>query len=74
MEVHGSVPDGKQPFVPQKPGQQLGGLRVAGRIELTPGHWRTDYRTVEFVTRAGAPNNTRASFVLESGTSTLNKA
>lgn len=37
------------------------------RCELTPQHWRTDYRTVPFVTKPGAPVNTRASFVVESG-------
>ena len=30
------------------------------RCELTPQHWRTDYRTVPFVTNPGAPLNTRA--------------
>ena len=42
--------------------------------EVTPKQWRTDYRTVEYVTRAGAPLNTRATYVLEDGKSTLNKA
>ena len=37
------------------------------RCELTPQQWRTDYRTVPFVTKPGAPLNTRASFVIESG-------
>ena len=42
--------------------------------EITPQQWRTDFRTVEYVTRKGAPLNTRASFVVESGQSKLNKA
>ncbi|HEX3132596.1 MAG TPA: alkaline phosphatase D family protein [Planctomycetota bacterium] len=37
------------------------------RCELTPTHWRTDYRTVSFVDKPGAPLNTRASFVVEAG-------
>lgn len=37
------------------------------RCEVTPGEWRTDYRTVPYVSRRGAPITTRASFVVESG-------
>lgn len=37
------------------------------RCEVTPQAWRTDYRTVPYVTRPGAPIQTRASFHLESG-------
>jgi alkaline phosphatase D len=37
------------------------------RCEVTPKHWRTDYRAVEYVTRRGAPIHTRASFTVESG-------
>ena len=37
------------------------------RCDLTPQQWRTDYRTVPFVTKPGAPLNTRASFEIESG-------
>jgi alkaline phosphatase D len=33
--------------------------------ELTPKAWRTDYRTVSFVTRPGAPLTTRASYLVE---------
>jgi alkaline phosphatase D len=29
--------------------------------------WRTDYRTLEYVSRPGSPLNTRASFVVEAG-------
>jgi alkaline phosphatase D len=35
------------------------------RCEVTPKQWRSDFRTVEFVTRPGAPVHTRASFVVE---------
>jgi alkaline phosphatase D len=44
------------------------------RCEVTPARWQSDYRTVEFVSRPGAPVHTRASFVVESGRSNLNKA
>jgi alkaline phosphatase D len=37
------------------------------RCEVTPGRWQTDYRTVPFVTKPGAPLQTRASYVVESG-------
>ena len=35
--------------------------------------WRTDYRTIPFVTKPNAPINTRASFVVESGRPLLNR-
>jgi alkaline phosphatase D len=44
------------------------------RCDLTPQQWRTDYKTVPYVTRPGAPLNTRASFVVESGQSKLQRA
>lgn len=44
------------------------------RCEITPQQWRTDYRTVPFVTKPGAPVNTRASFVVESGRPILQRA
>lgn len=37
------------------------------RCEITPKQWRTDYRVVPFVTRPGAPVETRKSFIIESG-------
>ena len=43
------------------------------RCEVTPVAWRTDFRTVPFVERPGAPINTRASFVVESGRAALNR-
>jgi alkaline phosphatase D len=39
--------------------------------EVTPKAWRSDFRTVEYVTRKGAPINTRASFVVQDGASKL---
>lgn len=42
--------------------------------ELTPDTCRTDYRTVPYVTRRGAPLHTRASFVVESGHPRLHRA
>jgi alkaline phosphatase D len=44
------------------------------RCEVTPQTWRTDFRTVPYVTRRGAPVSTRASFVVESGRSVLQRA
>jgi alkaline phosphatase D len=35
--------------------------------EVTPRGWTTHYRTVEYVTRLGAPLNTRKSLVVEPG-------
>jgi alkaline phosphatase D len=35
--------------------------------EVTAKTWRSDYRTVEYISRPGAPLNTRASFVVEDG-------
>lgn len=42
--------------------------------EVTPAHWRTDYRTVPYVSRPGAPIQTRATFMVESGRSQLQRA
>ena len=44
------------------------------RCEVTPQSWRTDYRTVEFVSKPGSPVHTHASFVVESGRPKLNRA
>jgi len=44
------------------------------RCEVTPQRWRADYRTVEYVSRPGAPLHTRASFVVEAGQPELQKA
>ena len=44
------------------------------RCEITPAQWRTDYRTVPFTDKPGAPLNTRASFVIEAGDPRLKPA
>jgi alkaline phosphatase D len=43
------------------------------RCEITPTQWRTDFRTVSYVTKPGAPLNTRASFLVESGRPRLHR-
>lgn len=40
---------------------------------VTQKEWRTDYETLPFVTRPGAPLKTRASFVVENGRPYLNR-
>lgn len=45
------------------------GRRGYLRCQADARTWRTDYRTVEYVTRPGAPIATKASFVLEAGQS-----
>ena len=42
--------------------------------EVTPREWKTAYRTVPYVSRRGAPLHTRASFVVESGRPSLQRA
>lgn len=37
------------------------------RCTVTPQHWRTDYRLLEYVSRPGAPIETVASFICENG-------
>lgn len=49
------------------------GERGYVRCEVTPQAWRSDYQTVPFVTKPGAPLVTRASFVVESGRPKLNR-
>lgn len=44
------------------------------RCEVTPKAWRTDFRTVAYVTKKGAPVKTRATFVVEAGRPVLNRA
>jgi alkaline phosphatase D len=43
------------------------------RCEITPHEWRTDYRTIPYVSRPGAPILTRASFRVASGRPTLER-
>ena len=44
------------------------------RCVITPSHWTSDYRIVPYVTRPGAPVQTRASFVVESGRPGMTRA
>ena len=44
------------------------------RCDVTPAVWRTEFKTVPFVTRPGAPLHTRAVFVVESGRPRLQRA
>jgi len=44
------------------------------RCDIKKDEWRTDFQTVDYVSRKDAPVQTRASFVLQSGSSKLNKA
>jgi len=42
--------------------------------EITPDLWKTDYRTVAYVSKPGAPIHTNASFVVEAGKPRLIRA
>jgi alkaline phosphatase D len=44
------------------------------RCEVTPTRWSSDYRTVPYVSRPGAPIRTRATYVVESGRPVLHRA
>ncbi|MCW5549283.1 MAG: alkaline phosphatase D family protein [Opitutaceae bacterium] len=37
------------------------------RCEVVPHEWRTDFRTIPYVSRPGAPVHTRATFTVEAG-------
>jgi alkaline phosphatase D len=52
----------------------LNGERGYVRCELTAKQWRTDYRTLPFVTKRGAEVRTRASFIVEDGRPSLQRA
>ncbi|HEY6225571.1 MAG TPA: alkaline phosphatase D family protein [Verrucomicrobiae bacterium] len=41
--------------------------------KVTPTEWRSDYRTVEYISKPGAPINTRASFLLSADKPGLQK-
>lgn len=67
-------PKGHDQILAENPFVKLfNGERGYVRCELTPETWRTDYRTVPYVTRPDAPVRTRASFVVESGRPGLNR-
>jgi alkaline phosphatase D len=50
------------------------GERGYVRCEVTPQQWKTEFKTVPFVSRPGAPVNKRATFVVESGIAKLQPA
>jgi alkaline phosphatase D len=50
------------------------GERGYVRCEVTATHWKTDYQTVPFVDKPGAPIQTRASFVVEHNRPKLERA
>jgi alkaline phosphatase D len=50
------------------------GLRGYLRCEVTPDLWRTDAKTLDFVTKPGAPIKTGGSYVIENGQRGLKKA
>lgn len=61
-------PEGVERMYAANPGvKYFNNERGYVRCEITPAQWRTDYRTVEYVTRPGAPIQTRRTFVVESG-------
>ncbi len=41
--------------------------------EVTASQWKTEYKTVPYVSRPGAPLNTRATYVVESGRAKLER-
>ncbi|MEJ6603568.1 MAG: alkaline phosphatase D family protein [Opitutaceae bacterium] len=70
----GEQPKGHDQILAENPFVKLfNGERGYVRCELTPETWRADYRTVPYVTRSGAPVQTRASFVVESDRPGLNR-
>lgn len=50
------------------------GRRGYVRCEVTPKSWRTDYRLLDYVTKPGAPIQTKASFTIEPGKLTVDRA
>jgi alkaline phosphatase D len=50
------------------------GRRGYVRCEVSAKSWRTDYRPVGYVAKAGAPIQTKASFQIEPGRLTVEKA
>jgi alkaline phosphatase D len=44
------------------------------RCTITPREWRSDYQVVPYISRPGAPVETKAAFVVEAGQPKLQKA
>jgi alkaline phosphatase D len=61
--------------VPHNPGVQFyNGERGYVRCTVTPDLWRADFRTLQDISKPGAPIATRASFVIEPGQPAAKKA
>ena len=62
------LPDNIKPVLAENPFVRFyNGQRGYVTCELTAKQARADFKVVEFVTERGAPNRTRASFVVEDG-------
>lgn len=64
----GDYPDRRAQMMSYQPHiKYFNGERGYVRCDVTPDRWTADFRTVEFVSRPGAPVRTRATFVAEAG-------
>ena len=62
------VPPRIAAFLPENPQVRFfNGQRGYVRCRVTPDRWQSDYRIVPFVTKPGAPIDTKASFIVENG-------
>jgi alkaline phosphatase D len=67
--------DYREKVVNQNPWlKHFNGQRGYVSCTVTPSAWRADYRTVEYVSRPGSPIRTHASYVVESGSPTIQPA
>ena len=61
-------PKGLEALLSENPGVKFhNNERGYVRCDVTPDAWQTEFKTVPFVSRPGAPLHTRARFVVESG-------
>jgi alkaline phosphatase D len=68
-------PSGWQKLMSRNPHiRYLNNERGYVRCTVTPEEWRSDFRTVAYVSRPGAGITTRGSFVVESGAAGANQA
>jgi len=64
----GEHPERKKALMAENPGVRFfNDERGYVRCTITPTTWLSDYRTVPYITKPGAPVVTRASFVVEAG-------
>ena len=69
------TPAGTDTLYAENPGvKYFNSERGYVRCEVTPKSWRTEFKTVPFVTRPGAALRTRATFLVESGRPQLQRA